>query len=134
VRTRIQTFTRVAGCLALVAVSGCTDGSQGAHPPGGVAGGATSTSGANGVGGNAPGSSGGATVAGAPATSGASSGGASAGAGGVDTPGIDPSACAGPLPEQKFALSSGFALKLQVYDAQKGAFGTEFTQDIDVIQ
>ncbi len=25
------------------------------------------------------------------------------------------------------------ALKLQVYDAQQGAFGTEFSQDIDVV-
>ncbi len=103
-RTRIQTFTRVGGYLALAAVSGCTDGSQGGHAPGGAAAGANSSGGA---GGTAAGGAGAANGAGAATTAGVSNGGASAGAGGVDTPGVAPSACAGPLPEEKFGLSSG---------------------------
>jgi hypothetical protein len=94
--------------LSLLALAGCTNGSiQGSPSPhggGAMSGGSGMSSGNAGVTSAGGASAGSAMMSGA---GGAISGG---GSGGVDSPGMQPSSCAGPMPAQVFGLSSGSAV------------------------
>ncbi len=102
---KIQRLRKFVYGAPLLLLAGCTGGS-GQGSPGAGSGGSQLGAGAGGSPGS--GASAGSGLGGAP-NGGASNGGSGGGfTGGL--PGLDPSSCAGPAPEQSFALSSGKAI------------------------